>query len=243
MKRGYDVFGKAYGIMLRNDPHAPLSIDHKLMQNMILLDDKSARTLYLPPKKNLNLYEHELYDFAQKFKGINQKETINNLLHFLKNQANAFTVPFSEMKFGGTEKEILIRGTDWCSDLSRVGVTLLQCLELPARLVYLTDINLAYHGHTVVEVFYEGKYGVLDFLHGYSFYGKDPLNAWDLLKNPTFLEGYPSDYVGLYTQVAISEYSPLENHNYAISFPNEYTIRLMETNHQGRWFMGEDDKK
>ncbi len=37
MEKGYDVFGKAYGVMNRNDLHALESIDHKLMQEMILL--------------------------------------------------------------------------------------------------------------------------------------------------------------------------------------------------------------
>ena len=37
--QGYDVFGKAYGVMMRNDLHAPEGIDHKLLQKMILLND------------------------------------------------------------------------------------------------------------------------------------------------------------------------------------------------------------
>ena len=41
MKIGYDVFGKEYGCMLRNDPHDPKSIEHILMQNMALLDEES----------------------------------------------------------------------------------------------------------------------------------------------------------------------------------------------------------
>lgn len=41
MRRGYDIFGRAYGVMLRNDPHAPGSIDHALMRRMALLDEDS----------------------------------------------------------------------------------------------------------------------------------------------------------------------------------------------------------
>ena len=32
MKKGYGIFGKAFEIMLRNDLHAPCSIDHKFLQ-------------------------------------------------------------------------------------------------------------------------------------------------------------------------------------------------------------------
>lgn len=31
MKQGYGVFGAAYEVMLRNDPHDPRSIDHELL--------------------------------------------------------------------------------------------------------------------------------------------------------------------------------------------------------------------
>lgn len=34
MKQGYGVFGAAYEVMLRNDPHDPRSIDHELLRRM-----------------------------------------------------------------------------------------------------------------------------------------------------------------------------------------------------------------
>ena len=46
MERGTDIFGKAYGIMLRNDLHADGSVDRRLMQEMILIDESSADYLY-----------------------------------------------------------------------------------------------------------------------------------------------------------------------------------------------------
>lgn len=46
MKHGYDIFGKAYGVMMRNDLHDINSIDHKFMREMILLDDESRAFLW-----------------------------------------------------------------------------------------------------------------------------------------------------------------------------------------------------
>lgn len=37
-------------------------------------------------------------------------------MNFTKNIVKGFNVEFSNMIFGGTEKEILERGTDWCAD-------------------------------------------------------------------------------------------------------------------------------
>ncbi len=121
MKKGYDVFGPAYGVMLRNDLHALESIDHKFMREMILLEEESY-----------------------------------------------------------------------------------------------------------------------DFLYGYSFYNKRPLDAYDLTRCKRYLEGYPEEYASLYSTAAINEYDPMGDNDYTVSLPNQYTIRIIETEHNGKWFMGED---
>ena len=71
MEKGYDVFGKAYGVMNRNDLHALESIDHKLMQEMILLSrqffcmsSKSSFSRGDPPKGILGLQNHEYHVIA-----------------------------------------------------------------------------------------------------------------------------------------------------------------------------------
>lgn len=240
MKQGYDVFGKAYGVMLRNDVHAPGSIDHKLLREMVLLDAESAPVLYgsVPPKPDLG--RHELYAFAQGFRGGTDRQTIGNILKYCAEIAADYAEPFETMRFGGTEREILDRGTDWCADMARVGAVLLMCCGIPARIVNLVNPGKAYHGHVVTEAFYEGKYGVCDFLHGLRFYGTGPLDAWELLRDPAYLADYPADYAGLYTAAAVGDYDPMADNDYTVSGPNDYTLKLIATDHHGEWFMEED---
>ena len=240
MKKGYDVFGLAYGVMMRNDLHALESIDHKFMQEMILLDEESQYFLYQAAPVRVNMEGHELFEFAEQFKGSDERQTIENLLRYTAQIASDCQTAFEDMKFGGTEKEILSRGTDWCADMARVGAVLLQCNGIPARIVHLVNLDKAYNGHVVTEAFYEGKYGVCDFLHGYSFYDKRPLDAYDLMYCKRYLEGYPKDYASLYSAVAINEYNPMGNNNYTVSVPNQYTLNLISQNHDGKWIMGED---
>ena len=80
MKKGYDIFGKAYGIMMRNDLHNPTSIDHKFMQEMILLEEESYSYLYDKKPEAIDMTNHELYTFAKQFKGTNDQQTIDNIL-------------------------------------------------------------------------------------------------------------------------------------------------------------------
>lgn len=240
MKQGYDVFGPAYGVMMRNDLHALESIDHKFMREMILLDGGSREFLYRAAPAKINMEGHELYRFAMRFRENRERRTIGKALRFTAEIAADYQTAFEDMKFGGTEKEILDRGTDWCADLARVGAVLLQCNGIPARIIHLANLNKAYHGHVVTEAYYEGKYGVCDFLYGYCFYDGQPLDAYDLMCHKQYLEGCPEDYASLYSAAAISEYDPMGDNDYTVSLPNQYTTNIINTDHGGKWFMGED---
>ena len=58
MKIGYDVFGKAYGIMFRNDLHDIHSIDHKFMKEMIYLEEESCNFLYNCKPVKIDMTNH-----------------------------------------------------------------------------------------------------------------------------------------------------------------------------------------
>ena len=240
MEKGYDVFGKAYGVMNRNDLHALESIDHKLMQEMILLDKASFEYLYSFQPQATDMRAHELYPFAKQFRQGDDRQTIESILRYCSDIALHYDVPLEQMHFGGTEMEILNRGTDWCADMARVGAVLLMCNGIPARIVHLVNPTKAYNGHVVVEAYYEGKYGICDFIYGYYFYDGKPLDAYELMHNKQYLDGYPEDYAALYSAVAISEYDPMGDNCYAISGPNQYTINLINGNHNGKWIMDEE---
>ncbi|MDO4712066.1 MAG: hypothetical protein Q4A75_08820 [Peptostreptococcaceae bacterium] len=240
MRFGYDIFGKEYGIMLRNDLHHINSIDHKFLKEMCLLDDESHKFLYGNVFHN-DLRDHELYNFSQQFKGTNDFNTVINVLKFTSDIALNYNIDFNEMLFGGTEKEILERGTDWCADMSRLGAVILQSLGIPCRILHIADKNRAYYAHVVNEAYYDGKYGVIDFIFGYQFYDNKPISAKDILNDSSLLKDFPEDYTAMYSLIAISEYDPMDvNNNYLISKPNEYTLNIMNTNHNGKWIMGED---
>lgn len=46
MRKGYNLFGKAYEHMFRLDLHDQRSVEHKILKRMILLDEKSQKRLY-----------------------------------------------------------------------------------------------------------------------------------------------------------------------------------------------------
>ncbi len=241
MKYGYDIFGKPYGQMFRNDLHSPDSIDHQFLKTMILLDDKSYNDLYNVQYKHLDMSNHELYLFSVKFRRETDKDTIDAVLNYTSDIAKNYDLSFEKMSFGGTEKQIIERGTDWCSDMARVCCVILKCLNIPSRILHIADINKAYNAHVVCEAFYEDEYGVIDPIYGFRFYRDRPLNAYYLLKKHNeFSFGYDG-YMDLYGAIAINEYDPLGNNNYSITKPNKYYLQLINSEHKNKWFLGEDE--
>ena len=240
MRKGYDVFGKSYGIMFRNDVHAGGSIDDEFIKEMVLLDDDSYPYLYSGVKR-YDMARHELFGYARQFHGQTDRETVANVIKFTSEIAAGYDVDFKDMLFGGTEKQIIERGTDWCADMARVCAVLLQCCGIPCRIVHLANLEKAYNGHVVCEAFYEDRYGVIDPIYGYMFYGDAPISAYDIMKDNSCLRQYSENYRGLYSAIAIGEYDPTSDKNdYTISVPNAYTSKLIYTEHNDQWIMGED---
>ena len=240
--KGYDVFGKSYGYMLRNDLHDINSIEHKLMQEQIRLDSVSEPFLYGGYQILYPLENHELYTFSQKFKMKNELESIKAVVSYTSKLASNFNVPLKDMFFGGTEKEILTRGTDWCFDLARVAAVILDCIGLTSRFVFVANPYKAYNAHALLEVYYNDSWGVIDPLYGYIFFDTKPINAKDII-NSAQLKFMNEDYKNMFNQISIAEYNPNDvNNKYIISKCNEYTYKINTIIQDGTWLLGEDKK-
>lgn len=238
--KGYDVFGKAYGFMLRNDLHDINSIEHKLFREQIRLDLVSEPFLYGGYQISYPLEKHELYSFSQNFNTNNELESINLLVKFTSEMATNFNASLEDMYFGGTEKEILNRGTDWCFDLARLAAVILDCIGLTSRFVFVANPTKAYHGHVLLEVYYNDSWGIVDPLYGYIFYDNKPISAKEIL-NSSQLQNLNEDYKNMFKQIAIAEYNPNDEKNkYIISKCNEYTYKINSIKQNGTWLFGED---
>ena len=240
--KGYDVFGKSYGYMLRNDLHDINSIEHKLMQEQIRLDSVSEPFLYGGYQILYPLENHELYTFSQKFKMKNGLESIKAVVRYTSKLASNFNIPLKDMLFGGTEKEILTRGTDWCFDLARVAAVILDCIGLTSRFVFVANPYKAYNAHVLLEVYYNDSWGVIDPLYGYIFFDTKPISARDIIHSAQ-LKSMNEDYKNMFNQISIAEYNPNDVKNkYIISKCNEYTYKINTIIQDGTWLLGEDKK-
>ncbi|MGH2586405.1 MAG: transglutaminase domain-containing protein, partial [Dehalococcoidia bacterium] len=96
------------------------------------------------------------------------------------------------MVVGGTEEEIIERGSDWCTDLARVACVLCQVAGIPARLVYLADTRRAYGAHAIIEAYRGAAWGALDPTTGVVYRHPDgrPASTWDLQRDRRLLASH-----------------------------------------------------
>ncbi|MCY3763537.1 MAG: hypothetical protein OXH50_20010 [Gemmatimonadetes bacterium] len=257
---GPKAFGGAYRIMLEYDAHAPGSVDRELVGSMVRLCDETASHLYRS-YTNLSVgYEPgsrpELERFlaeAESSEGgpVDRVAAIAGLTLGLAEKRPAGRLP--EMRFGGTEEQIIARGSDWCADVARVGCALYQVSGFPCRMVYLFNLDAAYSGHVIVEVHRSGKWGAVDTSSGVIYQEEDgvPASTLELMNDAHLVKrhaGPDAWYTNpeQFTAAGIANYNvcDFELYDYEVTGLNDYTRAVLSMADRGwpgglRWLHGE----
>ena len=259
--RGLRQLPRPYRVLFDNDPHPGGSVDRLLWESMVRLCPATAERLYTEFTPTQVLYrpgmrpELERVVRALGLAERTEEERVAAVARFASELAPRWPPPLGERKFGGSEEEIVRRGSDWCTDVARVACGLSQVAGLPSRLVILEDIERAYSGHTIVETWRGGKWGAVDVTRNEVYRTEDrvPASAWDLMTQPELLGARPDGDAdadsrrGQFSWVAIANYplGPLEAVDYSVGAINQYYRTILTMSEQGwpgglRWLFGED---
>ena len=124
--QGIGQFGKAYGIMLENDTHALGSVDRVLAERTVRLCAETAEYLYTGYSPTSARYEKGSRPLLEgyvansaTFQGTSA-DRVARIVDFCQSLAERAADDLDGMKFGGTEEQIVVRGSDWCDDIARV---------------------------------------------------------------------------------------------------------------------------
>ena len=170
--QGIDQFGKAYRITLENDTHASGSVDRVLAETMVRLCAETADYLYTGYSPTSVHYEKGSRPLLEQFvadAGASQGTFTGNvasIVDFCQSLGEGASDDLDGMRFGGTEEQIIARGSDLCTDVARVACAMCQMASVPARLVSLFNLSQAHSGHEIIEAFMEGVWGAVDPLNG-----------------------------------------------------------------------------
>ncbi len=234
---GPKAFGRAYQQMLQNDTHAPGSVDRELAASMVRLCEDTASYLY---EAYTDLHSGYVKGSRPALEttlaGINASvsdpgQLVPAIASFTRGLAAKRPRGLNAMRFGGTEEQVIERGSEWCTDVARVGCALYQIAGLPSRIVNLFNLNAAYSGHVIVEVYRSETWGAVD-TNSAVVYRKDddaPATTWELMNDNGLVNRHKSPEAWCtapeqFTSAGIANYYVRDAnlYDYAVSGINDY---------------------
>jgi hypothetical protein len=186
----------------------------------------------------------------------NESHLLSGIVDFTARLAGRAEQDLDRTQVGGTEEEIIARGSDWCADVARVACILYQMAGFPARLAYLFDLDQAYYGHVIVELYYRGKWGAADSSTGIVYReAGSPASVWQLMNDPALVLAHRNDprefysTPGQFRAAGLANYlcTDFERFDYSVSGLNVYYHSILDMCNRGwpggiRWLHGEDEQ-
>ena len=262
--QGIDQFGKVYRITLENDPHASGSVDRVLAETMVRLCTETADYLYKGYSLTWTRYERGTRPLLERYvadAGALQgpsPDRVASVVDFCQSLGARAADDLDGMRFGGTEEQIIARGSDWCTDVARVACAMCQVAGVPARLVSLFNLSQAHSGHDIIEVFSEGFWGAADPLNGlvYRHPNGRPATTWELMNDERLVRRSWEDRSSFYADPLQFEGAAVCNYpiwrasdfDYTVCPLNDYSRRVLEMANAGwpsglRWLHGEEGEQ
>ena len=253
---GPRAFGPAYRRILENDSHAPGSVDRKLVEGMVRLCGETVEYLYTGfTPLEIRYQKGSRPDLEMTLATMRNVPLPESVVEFTSHLHDEAELDLDGMLLGGTEEEIIQRGTDWCTDLARVACLLSQIAGFPARIVHLYNLDQAYSGHVIVEINYRAKWGAMDSTTGIVYQQRDgtPASVWNLMNDRELVEGHRLNPRAIFTTpeqflaAGIANYPcwESEQYDYPVTPFNAYTRSILKMSERGwpgglRWLHGED---
>jgi transglutaminase-like putative cysteine protease len=242
--------------MLESDPHASGSVDRVLMEEAIRLCHETASFLYDEYTSKLAGYRPGSRPELEAHAGRavagcrTSEEVVRGIACFTARLGEGTDEEDIEsLRFGGTEEEIISRGSDWCTDVARVACVLCQVVGVPARIVNLFDLTSAYSGHVVIEAYRGGTWCLVDPITAELHRNPDGslASAWHLMTGPRPADceqGWSGCAAGIVNYFVGDRY----RYDYTVSTVNDYYRPILWNSVRGwpgglRWLHGEDDTR
>jgi len=259
------VFAAAYGRMMELWPNSPGSVDDELWRNAVFLTPELADGLYRAPgppryvSGSRPQLERFVADAVCDSTGPGQP--VVSLTEAVFRWAEEFEQSpagsdLEHYTFGGTEEDLVRRGSGNCAEVARLACILFQVAGLPSRMGFLADTEQAYCGHVVCEAFRNGLWGAVDPRTNVVYRHPDgrPASLWHLSCSDRLVEqhagpGRPYTYPGQFRAVALSSYEAgdTDRYDYTESAINDYVKAIWKMADAGwpggfRWLFGEDEE-
>lgn len=196
-------FGKEIDILVKNSIYSKGTVDAVLMEKQVKLNKETILFLYEKYTPLSVNYIKGSRPFLEKIVNTETKPCSNDIERCLrlskwcrkiedtfpmkqKSNSSGFYEKPAQFFWGGTEEEIIKKGSDWCNEVARVHCILCQIAGIPARLVYIYSKSGI---HVCSEVFISKKWSFFDITSQKYYRIKDKIaSIWEILQNPCIVD-------------------------------------------------------
>ena len=170
--------------------YLPGTVDYVLHDEQVALTPETERYFYSAEGVHLPDYQQGSRPFLEEVaqratRGCNSDRS--KALALVRLIGNPDTSPYRDAAYhdmygpnyherplGGSEEQVLRKGWHMCNEITRALVFLCQIARLPARTVFLfTDPLTLVDGHAVTEIFFDGKWNMVENNLGVMFLTQD----------------------------------------------------------------------
>jgi hypothetical protein len=251
---GLRGFSPAIDRLLDHRIYAPHTVDAVLQDGAVVVGPECGTRLSAPP--DLSRYRlDELPDRRVLLAALMRHlelashwhERLGRLARFTADIERLFPSPEhsaaggfyptpDDFWWGGTEEQVIAKGSDWCHEVARVYCALSQVAGMPARIVYILGRE---DGHAVAECFVEGAWALVDPLAPHVYRREDgmPLSIAEMgradegRRRRLTRDGREGTYVRAryFEFTAVAEYYLVEadRYDYSPSRCNAFNRRLL----------------
>ncbi len=227
-----------------NNGYLPGTVDYMLHDEQIALTPETEAHFYSANAVNTPHYHWGSRPFLEEVLKATTQGCTNDrakALALVRLIGNPDTSPYRNPKYrdmygdnyfqrplGGTEEQVLRKGWHMCNEITRALVFLCQIAGIPARSVFLfTDPLTHVGGHAVTEIFFDGKWNMVENNLGVMFLtnGGYFASVVEMRDDPTIVNRRPDVGGGLclchasYTgPISVLPYSinKVDHYNYAM---------------------------
>jgi hypothetical protein len=183
------------------------TVDHVSFDEAVILHDETVEAIYSqftpleqPYTSGTRVFLEKIVDkvtaglSGEREKAIALMDWVRDIPIIYGRSGRSFSEGGSEAFHGGTEEEVIRKGSTMCNETARVLCILSQIAGIPSRYIgHMTLINYddprSGTGHGVCELYIEGAWAYFD-IRGRYFLKSDGkiASAWDLVQDPSLVE-------------------------------------------------------
>lgn len=229
---GRHAFEPAVAALYAEDPHRPGSVDAVLLDSARPLTPHTRTELYQPPAgppayARGSRPELEALVAAALEGATHEMPVAVALMRFCaaiprrfptpeRSTASGFYGDFTTFLCGGTEEDVIKKGSPLAAERARVLCAMAQVAGLPARLVFLAREAPA-ERHAVTEIFLLGRWTVFDAFSGrfYTWPKHGYVSAWEARRLPHLIDHHPDHGRQRYVDSAYFRHAAVASYNIA----------------------------